>query len=126
MPESLFLLPERYAICRLDADAESLGWAANGTLVSITRADEELSVVCPGAIVPEGVISEGGWIAAKVSGPLPLNATGILSSILDPLAQADVSVFTSSTFDTNYILIRHTALGKAIHALESTGHLVTE
>ena len=48
--ESLALewLPGRYAVCRLAAGAEMPQWAiSGGGLVSITRTDDELSIVAP-------------------------------------------------------------------------------
>lgn len=125
MPETLTLLPGRYAICRLDADAETPDWANSSGLVSITRTSNELSVVCLTECVPPGVKSETGWVAAVVSGPLPFTATGILDSILHPLAQQEISVFTLSTFDTDYVLIHETDIEKAVHTLETVGHRVT-
>jgi len=38
---------------------------------------------------------------------------GILSSILSPLANAGISIFSISTFDTDYILVRAGVVEKA-------------
>ena len=43
---TLTVLPDRYAICRLDASAPVPEWAGHGEFVSITRAADELSIVC--------------------------------------------------------------------------------
>jgi hypothetical protein len=126
VPQPLSFLKDRYAVCRLPPDAEVPDWVADGELLSITRTANELSILCASDGVPEEVVAEHGWVAARVAGQLDFSAIGILSSILDPLTTAGIPVFVVSTFDTDYILVRHTALGKAIHALESAGHLVSE
>jgi hypothetical protein len=52
--------------------------------------------------------------------------TGILASLSTVLAQAGVSVFALSTFDTDYLLIREGKVGKAIVALSEAGHHVIQ
>ena len=42
----LTLLPDTFAICRLDADAAVPAWATTGGFFSISRTAEELSIVC--------------------------------------------------------------------------------
>ena len=49
-------------------------------------------------------------------------AIGILSSVLDPLARANIGIFAVSTFDTDYILVKAQNLRAAIDALEAHGH----
>ncbi|NJL87423.1 MAG: hypothetical protein HC886_17895, partial [Leptolyngbyaceae cyanobacterium SM1_1_3] len=47
MALTLTLLSETFAICRLDPRADIPGWTTHGSLLSITRTAEELSIVCP-------------------------------------------------------------------------------
>jgi len=42
--------------------------------------------------------------------------------VLAPLAEARVSVFALSTFDTDYVLVKESALARAQTALEGAGH----
>ena len=49
----LSILPEELAITRLDATAPVPAWAETGRLRSVTRAMDELSVVCDSQAVPE-------------------------------------------------------------------------
>lgn len=53
----------------------------------------------------------------KVEGPLDFGLTGILSSLAQPLAEAKISIFAISTFDTDYILIKEENLQKAVAIL---------
>jgi uncharacterized protein len=123
----LFLLSDMFAICRLDPDAPSPTWAersASGRLISITRTRDELSIVCAQEDIPEGVRYEGGWRCLMVEGPLDFSLTGVLSSLLAPLAEVGVSIFALSTFDTDYLLVRAAQLERAIEALRASGYQV--
>ena len=113
-----------YAVCRLAADVPVPDWAAGGPFVSITRTAEELSVVCPETGVPEGTRCERGWRALRVAGALDFSLTGALASLLGPLADADVSAFALSTFDTDYLLVKEKDLPRAEQALRRAGHVL--
>ena len=63
-----------------------------------------------------------GWRCLRFEGVFDLSLTGVLSSILSPLAASQVSVFAISTFDTDYVLVRETDLSRAIDALTQAGH----
>ena len=117
------VLPDRLAICRLAADSAVPAWAWRGALVSVTRTAEELSLVCDEAALPEGVSPvERGWRALRVAGTLDFALVGILARLSVPLAEAGISIFAISTFDTDYLLVRATDLAAAIEALRASGH----
>ena len=81
----------------------------------------EISIVS--AEPPSGATKvEGGWIALEVIGPLDFSLTGILASLTVPLAQAGVPVFATSTFDTDYLLVKAVDLESANRALKAAGH----
>lgn len=121
----LLLLSERFAVCRLAPYLDVPDWAWQGKqLASVTFTDDELSIVCPDQYVPSDILCEKGWIAFKVQGPLDFSLTGVLSSLLQPLAANQVSIFALSTFDTDYILLKETQLEKARTLLEQAGHLI--
>lgn len=114
----------RFAICRLDPRAPFPEWACGGPLSSITRTDEELSLVCDERKVPEGIRTDGGWRALKIAGPMDLSIVGVLASITAPLADAGVCLFAVSTFDTDYLLVREAQVGRAEDAIRQAGHEV--
>jgi hypothetical protein len=120
----LQLLPGRYAVCRLAADAEIP--PIGGTFFSITRTADELSVVCEESATPQDVKCELGWRALKVAGPLDFSLTGVLAAIAAPLAAANVSIFAISTFDTDYVLVKDDLLERALEALRQAGHRVDD
>ena len=122
----LELLADTLAVCRLAADAPVPPWAAApGRFVTISRTADELSVTAPEANVPPDVQCEREYRALRVKGPLPLNLIGILASIAEPLAEAGLSIFAISTFDTDYVLVKARDLEAAVATLEHAGHHVS-
>src|SRR5262249_13951018 len=122
---TLRVLPGRYAVCRLSAGANVPTWAT-GELVSVTRTPDELSIVCREDGVPSGAHSERGWRCLRVVGTLDFELVGLLAALLLPLAEAGVSVFALSTFDTDCLLVREADLTRAVGALQSAGHVIGE
>jgi hypothetical protein len=120
----LSLLPETLAVARLPADAVLPGWVDwSDPFVTVSRTRDELSVVCPEARLPpdfetDNVKAERGWRGFKVEGPLDFALTGILSRLASPLAEAAISIFAISTFDTDYLLVRTRDLDAAVAVLQ--------
>jgi uncharacterized protein len=122
----LSLLPETFAICRLAPDAATPEWATQGEFFSITRTSDELSVIAEAALVPERLRNEVSWRVMKVHGPFDFSEVGILASLLEPLAAVGASVFTISTFDTDYLLVQSSQLRDAMAGLRNAAHTVHE
>ena len=120
----LTLLPERFAISRLAAGAPIPDWAMQGPFFSVTRTGDELSVVCELSRIPVGMPSQPGWRVLKVHGPFGLSEIGVLAALATPLAEAKISLFAISTFDTDYLLVAADTLSAAIAALEGAGHTI--
>lgn len=118
----LSLLPDQLAICRFPKGAAIPTWALSGGFFSVTRTPAELSVVCSQNLVPSDLQSERDWRCLKVEGPLDFAMTGVLASLTETLASADISIFVISTYDTDYLLVRESDLGKAQLVLIQAGH----
>jgi uncharacterized protein len=125
----LELLGEDYAVCRLPVGSTVpnglLAHASRGGVVSVTWTPDEVSIMCPTAHAPDGASVETPWRCFRVAGPVNLALTGILASIVSPLADARVNIFAFSTFDTDYLLVPSVRLGEAIAALAAAGHRVS-
>jgi uncharacterized protein len=120
------LIAERFAICRLDPSVPVPEWALRpGKLSSITRTSDELSIVCPDRNVPAEVKSEGDWACLRLEGPFPFSMTGVLASFIGPLSANKVPVFSVSTFDTDYVLIKEEFSRLAQSILQAEGHQLT-
>jgi hypothetical protein len=116
---ALHVLADRFAVCRLDPDAPppERFW-------SVTRTEDELSVICRDDEVPPGAAVQRGWRALKVAGPLDFALPGVAAALASPLAAAAVSVLVVATYDTDYLFVREDALAAAVAALEAAGHTV--
>ena len=123
---TLELLVERLAIVRLPPDADVPQLPLSGSLLSLTVTRDEISIVCPEDAVPEGAESASGWRALRVAGELDFSLIGIMASLTGALAAVGVSVFALSTFTTDYLLVREETLDRAIAALRTAGHTVTD
>jgi hypothetical protein len=119
---NLIVVDGAFAICRLDADAPIPPWATASHFFSITRTAEELSVVIPQDAVPEGVVGERSWRCLRVTGTMPFSVVGVLASLTSPLAEASISVFAVSTFDTDYLLVKEADFEQALAVLQQAGH----
>lgn len=81
-------------------------------------------MVLPDYAAPQDQLSNAGWRALMVLGPLDFSLTGILASLAQPLAEAEISIFAISTFDTDYILIKDENLNTAAAILRENGHRI--
>jgi len=111
-----------FSIHRLPADHPLPEGLATEPMVWIGRTEAELSVVCRER--PEraawGEVS-GGWGALEVEGPLEFTIVGLLAELTAVLANAEISVFALSTFDTDYLLVPGDRLDEAVERLGEAG-----
>jgi hypothetical protein len=115
---------ETLAVVRLGPGAEVPPWATSSTVFSVTATATETSLVCGRAGVPKKAQQEGPFTAYSVEGTLDFALTGVLSALLAPLAESGVSVFTLSTFDTDWILVPRGAADRAAETWQAAGHVV--
>ncbi len=118
------LLKEMYSVCRLNKNDLIPSWATNGEFFSITKTEDELSIVCSQENLPHNmqyellnIQCEKDWRILKVEGPLDFSLVGILASISSLMAKEQISIFALSTYDTDYILVKETDIDVAINAL---------
>ena len=64
--------------------------------------------------------------AFKIDGPLDFGLTGVLVAVAKPLADAGIPIFALSTYDTDYVLVKHDRVQPAITALSRADHTVNE
>ncbi len=121
----LSLLKDKYGICTLPNTAPIPDWALTQSLASITRTEKELTIVCRLEILPSQYQSDLKWRCFKIDGSFDLNQIGVISSISSPLADAGISIYVISTYDTDYFLIKEQNLEKTISTLSDIGHNIT-
>jgi len=123
---TLTLLEQTFTLHRLEPDAEIPAPALQSPFLAITRTDDETSLVLPDSVDIESDKSDTGWACFKVEGPLEFSLVGILAGIASVLAEAQVSIFALSTFDTDYILVKREQVQAAKEALRAAAYNVYE
>lgn len=120
---ALTVLEGNCAICQLSVGAP-VRLPPSGPLLSLTRVDGELSLVCAEDEAPEGARVDTGWAVLRIEGPFAFDETGILLAALRPLSESGIGIFAISTFDTDYVLVKRASLDAAVAALAGAGHTV--
>lgn len=117
------------AVCHLPPGARcghsrlGHGWG----FFSVTKTDEELSIVCPqelAAQAPAGTPVSADWACLKLAGPVAFDETGIVAALSSAIAAAGLGVFVLSTFDGDHLLVQQADYPAAVQALRGQGHTV--
>ena len=114
--------PETLAVVKLGPGTEVPAWAESSSIFSVTATATETSVVCAARSVPAKSVHQRPFTAFEVQGPLDFALTGVLAQLLAPLAAAEISVFTLSTFDTDWILVPGDRADEAAEEWRRAGH----
>ena len=118
----LQIIEGKFSVCKVE-NLRAVNF--NVPWLFVGKTDVEISVVCLTADVPHATLArEDGWRALRVAEPMNFGLTGVLAGISTVLAQAGISIFAVSTFDTDYILIKAENLGLAQTALEAGGYTI--
>ena len=120
----LSLLEDFFGICVFENNAPIPDWVVAASFCSITRTEKELTVVCPQNIIPADIEHERDWRCFRIDGSFDLNQIGVISSLAAPLAQAGISIFVVSSYDTDYILVKEEKVEQAIAVLSGDGHSI--
>lgn len=115
-------LPDTLAVCRISLDSELEMWFLSEPFFVMLRGDDTLTIVCSQERVPQEVQQERGWRALKIEGSFDFAETGILESVLKPLAEAGLGIFAVSSFETDYVLVKERDFEVARRLLEESGH----
>ncbi|WP_428912256.1 ACT domain-containing protein [Niallia sp. Krafla_26] len=121
----LKMLDSTFCVVKISPTEAIPYWATKGDVFSISRTNEELSIVCPSECIPlneELKDVEDDWKCIKVEGVLDFGLTGILASLANPLAEKKISIFAISTYNTDYLLVKNHSIEKAKLVLENEGH----
>lgn len=117
--------PESFCIHRLPRDRHiDLGQFGAASWYSMTRTDDELSVVAPDDIDLGPGDRHPGWSCLQIAGLLDFAMVGVIAGISKLLADANIGIFAVSTYNTDYILVKTADIEKAVRALAAAGHAV--
>ena len=117
---TLQVLPHEFSVCKT-----AVMPALPEGICFLARTDTEVSVVCETRRIDfNAAAREDGWRALAVVGTLDFALIGILAKITGVLAEAGISVFCVSTYDTDYVLVRSAGLAAAVEALGAAGYSI--
>jgi len=111
-----------FSVCKV-ADFSEVDPSKKFNFISAT--DEENSLICLTENVPDNFTERiDGWRALKIQGVLDFSLIGILSKILGLLAEAKIGIAAVSTYNTDYIFVKETDLGKAVETLAEANYKI--
>jgi len=113
---------EPYAIVALPPECDVPAWAHQGRFSSVTRTEQELSIICPERYLPSELMKEPSWYLIGCEGPLSFESVGILANLTAVLAEAGLSIIAVATYKTDYLLTRDS--NAACIALQDAGYEV--
>ncbi|WP_395589280.1 ACT domain-containing protein [Pseudomonas sp. TR47] len=122
----LNVLAGTYSVCRLGPEELIPTWADGEGFVTISRSQDELSIVCLQSRIPEAIMCDRDWACLKFVGPFAFDETGIVLSVIKPLSESNIGVFVVSTFDGDHMLLKQSDLDKALPLLTAAGHVTTQ
>ena len=120
---TLSLLAEPYAVCRLPTGTP-VSSPKPGAFSLLVQAVEETTLVCPLHQTPPEAETDAGWRCFRIMQSFDFGMPGILASVLEPLARAGIGIFATSTFSTDYVLVKEQDAGRAVEALRAAGHQI--
>ncbi|KAB8032258.1 ACT domain-containing protein [Fluviispira multicolorata] len=120
----LELLSEAYLIGKT-LNKTPLSFNDPDQFISIISDDYYNTIICPIHFKKCFMFQiSNGWRALRIKSTFDFSHSEILVSILLPLSKEEISVFITSTFETDYILIKEFMLDKALKALNEAGHSI--
>ena len=117
------ILNDEYAMHQLPPDAKIPKDVFKADFYSITRTDDELSIIAEARIPIKSNKVETDYSCMKLIGEFEVLTTGIWASITTILADAGISVLAVTTYNTDYFLVKTVQLDKAVAAFKENGFL---
>ena len=111
-----------YAVAQINQQEKVPDWVDGDGFVSISRTDDELSLVCLQQRIPPEIKMDKGWICFKFQGPFAFGEAEVILSIIRPLSENGIGKFVVSTFNGDMILIKLEDVPTAITLLQEAGH----
>ena len=108
MKLKFIILKDKYAIHRFDSCSDIPTWIKDSDFYSVTKTKDELSIVCKQLdSITEAPEINKDWRVLKLQGPLDFSLVGIIAEIAGILKESNITIFTISTFETDYILVKN-------------------
>lgn len=95
----------------------------DSTFYSLTKTDDEISIVSNLKLEIADAKVNHGWKAFKVKGTLDFSLIGLINDITYPLKINNISVFIISTYNTDYILVKREKYLETVQILNKTNNI---
>lgn len=122
MTRRIQFLEGLFTIHRFPPDADVLSEIPETSFYTVSRTADELSILCPAEADLDSPQSLPGWRGFRIAGTLDFSEIGVLAELAAILAEAGVSIFAVSTYDTDYIFLKNEHLPAAREALNAAGY----
>ena len=118
----LKIIDKEFAICQVEKISDI---NFDDEFLFIGKTDNELSLVCQSESIPKAALKvDDGWVGFRIEGTLDFSLIGIISKISKILADSKIGIFTVSTYDTDYILVKKQSIQKANTTLRDNGYII--
>ncbi len=91
---------------------------------SWTRTADEISLVSATKLRLDADRESTGWQCFRVSGQLDFDTIGVLSRLSQLLADANISIFVISTYNTDYFFLKSSQIELAKTCLATAGFTI--
>ena len=124
---NLSILNDKYSIYKFKSESALPAWIYSSEFYSITKTRDEVSVVAIQTdLTSEDIICKNNdWRMIKIEGPLDFSIVGIIADLSAIFKKKNISIFTLSTYDTDYILLKQKDLDTGIQMLIENGHNIS-
>jgi uncharacterized protein len=118
---SLRVLPDPVWLHRFSAGGELDLSTLGGSWWSVTCSGTEISVATEQHEVDDAEQTNGPFRVFQVHGSIDHRTSGVVANVSRPLAEAGISIFAMSTFDSCNVLVLAERLDEAVDALVLAG-----
>jgi|WetSurMetagenome_2_1015567.scaffolds.fasta_scaffold01192_2 uncharacterized protein len=120
---NLVTLKGNFSIIQLDSKQEIPSEIFLHDFFSVTRTKDEISIIVnKKTTIPSARYSDG-WKGFMVEGILDFSLVGIINDITCPLKENGISVFVTSTFNTDYIFVKESSFEKTLEVFGKTDYI---
>lgn len=117
----LEIINKTFSVCRIPKSSQ-IDLSTDFIFTGCT--DQEFSLVCPQALVPnDAIYRDDSWKCFRIKGVLDFSLIGILSKISALLAENEIGIFVVSTYNTDYIFVKAENFTKSIDILSYNGYV---
>jgi uncharacterized protein len=120
---TLIELHDEFTIMQIDTDQPIPASVFDCDFYSITKTKDEISIIVNQQIDILSARIANGWRGFKVEGILDFSLVGIIYNIIAPLKENGISVFVTSTYNTDYLFVKESYFDKSIEIFEKTSYI---